>query len=318
MASSYSAFGNSSLFLKRFCKSATSRSGSSIVKFSCSKFCRSSSLPSAIGVLPACFDLCNFICVPTIAFIRGCMSMRAKFIGFILLYPSNLPFASSASIQSLPTNFASVSCGFRSSRVRQHFLYFFPLPHRHGSFLPNFMWIKSMVFIKVSYYNIGMASNQIFKAVYFSDYKEMNPKAKGVVLAFGERNIDLYKSIADLGSNELRNLLGTDSYLELEQRARAEGLPVNTYCLWYLRKSFDVEEPKVKVAQNSKAITHFENKVIEGDCLEVMNNIPQGSIDMVLCDLPYGTTQNHWDSVIPLDQLWKQYERIIKDNGVIV
>ena len=163
-----------------------------------------------------------------------------------------------------------------------------------------------------------MASNQIFKSVYFSDYKEANSKAKGVVLAFGERNKDLYKNISDLGSNDLRNLLGTDSYVELEQRAKAEGLSVNTYCLWYLRKNFDVEEPKVKVAQNSKAITHFENKVIEGDCLEVMNNIPQGSIDMVLCDLPYGTTQNHWDSVIPLDQLWKKYERIIKDNGVIV
>jgi site-specific DNA-methyltransferase (adenine-specific) len=42
------------------------------------------------------------------------------------------------------------------------------------------------------------------------------------------------------------------------------------------------------------------------------------SIDMILCDLPYGTTQNKWDSVIPLDLLWKQYERIIKDNGAIV
>ena len=82
-----------------------------------------------------------------------------------------------------------------------------------------------------------MASNQIFKAVYFSDYKEMNPKAKGVVLAFGERNIDLYKSIANLGSNELRNLLGTYSYLELEQRAQEEGLTEKTYYLWNLRKN---------------------------------------------------------------------------------
>jgi len=49
------------------------------------------------------------------------------------------------------------------------------------------VWIKAILFIKVSYYNICMANNQIFKAVYFSDYKEMNPKAKGVVLAFGER-----------------------------------------------------------------------------------------------------------------------------------
>ncbi|MDD5341144.1 MAG: site-specific DNA-methyltransferase [Patescibacteria group bacterium] len=48
-----------------------------------------------------------------------------------------------------------------------------------------------------------------------------------------------------------------------------------------------------------------------------MNDIPPKSIDMILCDLPYGTTQNHWDSVIPLDQLWKHYERVIRDNGVI-
>lgn len=62
----------------------------------------------------------------------------------------------------------------------------------------------------------------------------------------------------------------------------------------------------------------FFNQVIEGDCLEVMREIPDGSIDMILCDLPYGTTQNKWDSVIPLDKLWIEYERIIKENGAIV
>lgn len=65
-------------------------------------------------------------------------------------------------------------------------------------------------------------------------------------------------------------------------------------------------------------IEKFTNKIIKGDCLEVMPNIPDKSIDMILCDLPYGTTQNKWDSVIPLDKLWKEYKRIIKDNGVIV
>jgi len=65
-------------------------------------------------------------------------------------------------------------------------------------------------------------------------------------------------------------------------------------------------------------IEDFKNKVIQGDCLEVMKGIPDKSIDMILCDLPYGTTQNKWDSVIPLDILWVEYERIIKDNGVIV
>ena len=55
-----------------------------------------------------------------------------------------------------------------------------------------------------------------------------------------------------------------------------------------------------------------------GDCLELMKNIPAKSIDMILCDLPYGTTACKWDSVIPFDQLWEQYNRIAKDNAAIV
>jgi site-specific DNA-methyltransferase (adenine-specific) len=60
------------------------------------------------------------------------------------------------------------------------------------------------------------------------------------------------------------------------------------------------------------------NKIYNEDCLEGMKRIADGSIDMILCDLPYGTTQNKWDSIIPLDKLWEQYERIIKPNGAIV
>lgn len=55
-----------------------------------------------------------------------------------------------------------------------------------------------------------------------------------------------------------------------------------------------------------------------GDCLELMRNIPDKSVDMVLCDLPYGTTACKWDSIIPFEPLWEQYNRIIKDNGAIV
>ena len=56
----------------------------------------------------------------------------------------------------------------------------------------------------------------------------------------------------------------------------------------------------------------------QGDCLELMKDIPTGSIDMILCDLPYGTTsKNEWDNVIPFVPLWEQYNRIIKDNGCI-
>ena len=55
-----------------------------------------------------------------------------------------------------------------------------------------------------------------------------------------------------------------------------------------------------------------------GDCLEVMKGIPDGSVDMVLCDLPYGTTACKWDNVIPFEPLWAQYRRIAKRNAAIV
>ena len=55
-----------------------------------------------------------------------------------------------------------------------------------------------------------------------------------------------------------------------------------------------------------------------GDCLELMKAIPAGSVDMILCDLPYGTTRNSWDIHIDNGELWIQYRRIIKDNGAIV
>lgn len=60
------------------------------------------------------------------------------------------------------------------------------------------------------------------------------------------------------------------------------------------------------------------NQLFEGDCLKYLKQFPDKCIDMVICDLPYGTTQNKWDSVIPLSKLWKEYERVVKDNGAIV
>lgn len=54
-----------------------------------------------------------------------------------------------------------------------------------------------------------------------------------------------------------------------------------------------------------------------GDCLERMKEIPDGTVDMILCDLPYGTTQNKWDTVIPFDKLWENYWRVLKPNGVV-
>ena len=66
-------------------------------------------------------------------------------------------------------------------------------------------------------------------------------------------------------------------------------------------------------------IYEFTNKIINGDCLEIMPKIPDHSIDMILCDLPYGiTNRNDWDFIIPIKELWNEYARLIKENGVIV
>lgn len=60
------------------------------------------------------------------------------------------------------------------------------------------------------------------------------------------------------------------------------------------------------------------NKIYNMDCLEGMKEIPDGSVDCIICDLPYGTTACSWDSVIPFEPLWEQYRRVIKPNGAIV
>ncbi len=60
------------------------------------------------------------------------------------------------------------------------------------------------------------------------------------------------------------------------------------------------------------------NKIMQGDCLELMKDIPDGSVDMILADLPYGTTACKWDTIIPFEPLWEQYKRVIKPNGAIV
>ena len=59
-------------------------------------------------------------------------------------------------------------------------------------------------------------------------------------------------------------------------------------------------------------------KLYNGDCLKLMDKVPDNSIDMILCDLPYGTTSCEWDTILPFEQMWQQYNRVIKENGAIV
>mgnify|MGYP001199819310 FL=1 len=78
-------------------------------------------------------------------------------------------------------------------------------------------------------------------------------------------------------------------------------------------KSFESTYMPSKLFNVDKDITLWQ-----GDCLQLMSHIPDKSVDMILCDLPYGTTACSWDEVIPFEPLWKHYKRIIKDNGAIV
>ena len=64
--------------------------------------------------------------------------------------------------------------------------------------------------------------------------------------------------------------------------------------------------------------SHTVNRLMEGDCLEKLTTIPDNSVHLILCDLPYGTTQNKWDSVIPLEPLWSHYRRVLAKGGAIV
>lgn len=72
------------------------------------------------------------------------------------------------------------------------------------------------------------------------------------------------------------------------------------------------------MAKNDLQMLSIINRLFEEDCIECMKRIPANSIDMILCDLPYGMTQNQWDSYIPLDLLWEQYLRIAKNDAAIV
>lgn len=75
----------------------------------------------------------------------------------------------------------------------------------------------------------------------------------------------------------------------------------------------------IKIRLRNKVIKILDlNVVHQGDCLKLMKEINDKSVDMILCDLPYGTTACKWDVVIPFAPLWEQYNRIIKDNGAIL
>ena len=103
---------------------------------------------------------------------------------------------------------------------------------------------------------------------------------------------------------------------------------IRTYTLDELRQVKGIGEKTIQriverfdeseyVSKYDPTIHIKPNSLVNGDMLEVMNGIPDKSVDMILTDLPYGTTACSWDTVIDFDKLWKQYNRVIKDNGAI-
>ena len=84
----------------------------------------------------------------------------------------------------------------------------------------------------------------------------------------------------------------------------------------------NTSKPTMSKSNNVKFTREYLNKekvcLVNGDCLDVMLNIETNSIDLILCDLPYGVTKNKWDVIIPFEKLWEQYNRIIKENGAII
>jgi site-specific DNA-methyltransferase (adenine-specific) len=88
--------------------------------------------------------------------------------------------------------------------------------------------------------------------------------------------------------------------------------------LLYTNVNKDGEIMNMKELYNKADYKDELGMCFKGDCLDIMKNIPDKSVDMILCDLPYGTTACKWDTIIPFEPLWEQYNRIIKDNGAIV
>lgn len=121
-------------------------------------------------------------------------------------------------------------------------------------------------------------------------------------------------SALGINEREMTNLWLADQVMERlgDESQASEVLEVVSSVLCHPHKTIPEETVKEK-----KPIRDFVNRVLQGDCLDIMPTIPDHSIDMILCDLPYGTTQNKWDSIIDLERLWREYKRIIRDNGVI-
>ncbi len=108
----------------------------------------------------------------------------------------------------------------------------------------------------------------------------------------------------------------TEQYIKLSDLQKVSGIGEKT--IQRIKNALLNQEEDKYISEYNSKIHLNKNSIYQGDCLELMKGIQDKSVDMILCDLPYGTTACKWDSVIPFEPLWEQYARIIKDNGAII
>lgn len=144
-------------------------------------------------------------------------------------------------------------------------------------------------------------------------------------------NSAIVREVAGPNPTHAHSLLRNSGYLLLSHRECPDLLSKDQMLLWpdaepipqakkhnQLAPAYDPGDGRRFTPSHMLREAELDGSLFEGDCLDVLPFFPDRCIDLILCDLPYGTTQNKWDSIIPLDALWRQYQRIIKPRGSIV
>lgn len=139
------------------------------------------------------------------------------------------------------------------------------------------------------------------------------------------------REVLDVESSKMHNLFRRNGMTMLTHRECPRLLQSGQILFWPADEAlpesnpvspcapaYDPNDGRRFVPNKKMRVSDLTDALFEGDCLTVLPFFPDACVDMVLCDLPYGTTQNKWDSLIPLETLWEQYRRILKPGGAVV
>jgi site-specific DNA-methyltransferase (adenine-specific) len=161
-----------------------------------------------------------------------------------------------------------------------------------------------------------MSVEQMFKAIYFPEDAPSELGQRNLTLAFGARDIDLYKRIEGFSSTELRKMLNSDSWADIKERADNEGLAVNTYCKWVLKKHLGENISQKHGRKEAASLKPFLNKIIVGDCVETMQRMPSNSVDLVVTSPPYDSVRDYKGFSFDLHKTGEEIHRVLKDGGI--